>query len=462
MIEVDVAIIGTGTAGMGAYKAAIKHTDSIALIEEAVYGTTCARVGCMPSKLLIAAADAIHHAESIEPFGGLIQGEVQVDGGKVMERVKFERDRFVGFVVEGVNNFKKEHLYKAKAQFIDTNTLQLDSGQVIKAKSIVIATGSRTFVPNDYLSLGDRLMTNDDIFDMDTLPSSVAVIGPGVIGLELGQALHRLHVKTTIFGRGGRVGVLTDPSLKILTKEILSDELDLQHCSEIIKITPSANDVQIEYLDNNGDLQVQRFEKVLVTTGRKPNVDNIQIENTGIALNERGGPIFDSHTMQCSSSNIFIAGDANNEIPLLHEASDEGRIAGTNAALYPNIETGLRRSQLSVVFCDPQLAMVGDSHDTLTKNKADFISGTVSFTGQGRSRVMLVNKGALHVYFDRSNRKLLGAEMVGPRAENLSHLLAWSHQSKLTLDQMLEMPFYHPVIEEGLRTALNDAKSKLD
>ncbi|PCJ19817.1 MAG: dihydrolipoyl dehydrogenase [Candidatus Cloacimonadota bacterium] len=461
MIKVDIAIIGTGTAGMGAYKAAIKHTDSIALIEESKYGTTCARVGCMPSKLLIAAADAIHHAQSLEPFGAKIDGKIIIDGVKVMHRIRSERDRFVGFVLETVKDFNPKHLYQSKAHFINKNTLQLSDGQKIQAKSIIIATGSRTFIPKEFDKLESLVITNDNIFDLDTLPKSVAVVGPGVIGLELGQALHRLNVKTTIFGRGGRVGFLTAPTLKSLTKKILSKELNLQHSSTIknMKVVPSG--VEIEYLDNSGNPQKETFEKVLVTTGRIPNTDKIQIENTGIQLDNKSRPIFDSHTMQCSNSNIFIAGDANNELTILHEASDEGRIAGTNAALYPNIRNKFRRSKLSIAFCNPQLAIIAESYDNLIKNKVNFVTGVVSFKGQGRSRVMLVNQGELHVFFDKTSHLFLGAEMIGPRAEHLAHLLAWSHQSKLTIDKMLQMPFYHPVIEEGLKTALNDARMKL-
>jgi dihydrolipoamide dehydrogenase len=171
-------------------------------------------------------------------------------------------------------------------------------------------------------------------------------------------------------------------------------------------------------------------------------------------------PLFDLRTLQCGDSHIFIAGDVNNVLPLLHEAADEGRIAGENAARYPDVRPAPRRTPLAVVFSDPQLAVVGSRFADLAPDS--FVVGKVSFEDQGRSRVMLRNRGLLHVYADVATGAFLGAEMIGPDAEHIAHLLAWSLQSQLTVERMLEMPFYHPVVEEGLRTALRDAKARLD
>jgi dihydrolipoamide dehydrogenase len=156
---------------------------------------------------------------------------------------------------------------------------------------------------------------------------------------------------------------------------------------------------------------------------------------------------------------VFIAGDANNILPLLHEAADEGKAAGENAASYPQVKPLARRAPIAVVFTDPQIAMVGQRYADLAEGT--FVTGEVSFEDQGRSRVMLKNRGLMHVYADKASGRFLGAEWTGPRAENIAHLLAWSYQQGLTIGQMLGMPFYHPVVEEGLRTALRDAEAKL-
>lgn len=456
--KVDMAIIGTGTSGMSAYRAAVKVTDSIALIEGGKYGTTCARVGCMPSKLLIAAAEAAHNTEKAHKFG--VNSKItNIDGRAVMERVKSERDRFVGFVLESVEGFNPDHRLKGYAKFKNDNTLIVDDKLEIDAKSIVIATGSSPAIPPIFQDVTDRLIVNDDVFNWDDLPNSVALFGPGVIGLELGQALHRLGVDVKIFGRGGFVGPLSDPEILEYATKTFQEEFYINPDADVTSIKQIGDQVEITYRDFDGECVTSRFDYVLATTGRTPNVKKLDLENTSLPLDDRGVPAFNPYTMQIGDHAVFIAGDVNNDKPLLHEAADEGRIAGSNAANYPDVHSGHRTSPLGIVFSDPQLATVGSSFTSL--NEGCFATGEVSFESQGRSRTMLVNKGLMHVYGEIGTGLLLGAEIFGPRAEHLAHLLAWAHQQKMTISEILEMPFYHPVIEEGLRTALRDLNSKL-
>lgn len=463
-LNVDVAIIGGGTAGLGAYRAAKAHTDSVVIIEGGPYGTTCARVGCMPSKLLIAAAEAVHHIKKAPGFGIHPQGDININGREVMDRVKRERDRFVGFVLEGVDEIPAEDKIAGYAKFVNDNTLLVDDHTRIEAKRIVIATGSRPTWPAPWNDLGDRLIVNDNVFDWDDLPESVAVFGPGVIGLELGQSLHRLGVKVNVFGVGGQVGPLTDPAVMAYANNAFNEEFYLDADANIEEMVREGDKVHIRYLDKQGKQQQIQVDYVLAATGRRPNIDKLDIENTGMVLDARGVPTADPYTMQTSVPTIFIAGDASNKIPLLHEAADQGRIAGDNAGRFPDIRAGLRRSKIAAVFSDPQIAMVGETYKEITERLGKcgcFETGVVSFENQGRSRVMLRNKGVLHVYGEQGTGRFLGAEMIGPNAEHLAHLLAWAHQNQMTISQMLDMPFYHPVIEEGVRTALRDLNAKL-
>lgn len=463
-LQVDVAVIGGGTAGLGAYRSAKRFTPSVVMIEGGPFGTSCARVGCMPSKLLIAAAEAVHEIEKAPAFGIHTTGEIKINGREVMGRVKRERDRFVGFVLEGVDEIPAEDKILGYAKFLDNNTLQVDDHTRIVARRIVIATGSRPSWPTPWNSLGNRLIVNDDVFNWDDLPSSVAVFGPGVIGLELGQALHRLGVKVTMFGVGGAVGPLTDAAIRQYAEKTISQEFYLDPDAKVDVMERRGDAIFIRYQDKAGQPQEITVDYVLAATGRRPNVDSIGLENTSLELDARGVPVASSQTMQTSVPHIFIAGDASNQLPLLHEASDQARIAGENAGSYPEISPGLRRSPISVVFSDPQIAMVGSTYRELNQKFSAcgcFEVGEVSFENQGRSRVMLRNKGLLHVYGEQGTGRFLGAEMIGPDAEHIAHLLAWAHQQQMTIGQMLDMPFYHPVIEEGLRTALRDLHAKL-
>lgn len=463
-LNVDVAVIGGGTAGLGAYRAAKAHTDSVVMIEGGPYGTTCARVGCMPSKLLIAAAESVHQIEKAPGFGVHPQGEIVINGREVMDRVKRERDRFVGFVLEGVDEIPAADKIVGYAKFLDNNTLMVDDHTQITANRIVIATGSRPAYPAVWNELGDRLIINDDVFNWDDLPESVAVFGPGVIGLELGQALKRLGVKVVMFGIGGQVGPLTDPEVMAYADKTFNEEFYLDADVKVESMKRQGDKVEIQYLGKDGELKTINVDYVLAATGRRPNIDKLAIENTAVELDARGVPVADHFTLQTSVDSIFIAGDASNQLPLLHEAADQGRIAGDNAGRFPDIRAGLRRSKISAVFSDPQLAMVGESYKEITERLGTcgcFEIGEVSFENQGRSRVMLRNKGLLRVYGEHGTGRFLGAEMMGPNAEHLAHLLAWAHQNKMTVAEMLDMPFYHPVIEEGVRTALRDLNAKL-
>jgi dihydrolipoamide dehydrogenase len=383
---------------------------------------------------------------------------VAVDGKAVMDRVKGERDRFAGFVIDDVEAFPAADKIRGHARFIDDHTLQVGDVSTIRASRIVIATGSSPAHPTAWDALGDRLIVNDDVFQWSALPESVAVFGPGVIGLEIGQALHRLGVRVKIFGRGGGVGPLSDPALVEAARRIFGAEfyLDTNAHAEVAR---HGDVVAVKYHALDGGTTTESFDYLLAATGRRPNLFGLGLENTSLTLDAQGVPLFNRRTLQCGRSSIFIAGDVNNELPLLHEAADEGRIAGENAAHYPDVHPGLRRAGISVVFTDPQIAIIGGGWREA--QRVPHVVGEVSFQSQGRSRVMLRNKGLLHVYTAIEDGAFLGAEMLGPDAEHIGHLLAWALQMKLTVPLMLDMPFYHPVIEEGVRTALRDARSKL-
>ncbi len=465
-LQVDVAIIGAGTAGLSAYRAAKAAGATAVIIESGDYGTTCARVGCMPSKLLIAAAEAAHAVGQASAFGVHVDGAVRINGREVMDRVRRERDRFVSFVLQSVQEIPDAERLRGHAHFVNNHTLEVADHTQVTGKSIVIATGSRADALASFEALGDRLIINDDVFNWHELPKAVAVIGPGVIGLELGQALHRLGVHVAVLGRGGRVGPINDPEIRAYAIATFKEEFTLEPDAHITDMVRAGDRVVLRRPGPDGSLTTEYFDYVLAATGRTPNVTGIGLDKTTLQLAAKSVPLFDPLTTRTASADgaspIFMAGDVSNFIPLLHEAADEGRIAGENAArlaLGRQVSPGLRRAPLSVVFTDPQIAIVGAGFQMLRPGA--FATGQVSFEDQGRSRVLLKNKGLLNVYGDLTTGHFLGAEMVAPAGEHLAHLLAWALQSKLTVAELLEMPFYHPVIEEGLRTALRDLDVKL-
>ena len=416
----------------------------------------------MPSKLLIAAADAAHAVMEAPLFGVFPGGEPMIDGVKVMERVRSERDRFVSFVLDSIESMPEGTNLRGHARFLDDNTLQVDDHTKVRARSIVIATGSSPSILPMFHDLGDRLIVSDDVFYWNDLPSSIVIFGAGVIGLEIGQALSRLGVRVMILSKYGHIGPLNHPEIKDYAIKTFAGEFYLDTDAEVISLEKRKSGAIVRFRHIEGKERTEAFDYVLAATGRTPNVKDLGLENTSLELDDRGVPLYDRFTLQCGKSPIFIAGDVDGDVPLLHEAADEGGIAGENAYMFPDVRAGKRRTPLTIVFTEPQIAVVGEGYNDLKKKPGVcFVTGRVSFESQGRSRVMLWNKGLLHIYAEYGTGLFLGAEMFGPRAEHLGQLLAWAHQMNMTVPEMLEMPIYHPVVEEGLRTALRDAAEKL-
>ncbi|KXU87302.1 dihydrolipoamide dehydrogenase [Caballeronia megalochromosomata] len=457
-IQVDVAVIGAGTAGMAALRAARLAGVSAVLIEGGELGTTCARVGCMPSKLLLAAANGLHDARSLAARG--IEGThaLEADYAHVLGYVRRERDAFVKGVLEEVEALPGGMLLRGAARFETPTRLVIGDDTRVDAKRVVIATGAAPNVPDALKVFGDKLITSDDLFDLRTLPKRIAVFGAGPIALELGQALARLDVDVFVFGKGGNVASLTDKPVRDALAAALAEAFYFDPDAKFDAMSLEDGQPTLRFTSPDGAKHVERVDLVLAATGRKPNLGPLALENAGIELNEKGVPHFDKTTMQCGTSSIFIAGDCDGTRPWLHDAADEGKLAGDNAARFPDVRAVRRKVPFSIVFSEPQVAIVGASYDELDRQMT--VTGAASFETQGRSRVMRQNRGLLHVYADAKTGQLRGAQGCGPAMEHLGHLLAWALQLELTLDEALALPFYHPVVEEGLRSALKDADRK--
>ena len=458
-LKTDVIVIGAGTAGLNARREVEKAGGRAILIESSHYGTTCARVGCMPSKLLIAAAEVAHVVADAERFGVQTAGKWSVDGKAVMARVRRERDRFTSFVVRATEAIAEAERVRGRAHFVGPTSVQVDGGPRVEGRAVVVATGSSPWVPPPFHADGHQVLVSDDLFELDDLPQSMAVIGTGVVGLELGQALTRLGVSVAWFNPSEGLGPLTDPAVKRVAREILSAELALHSGAQILEVEQGPSGVDVRWRDRAGGKHVNRFATVLAAAGRRPNLAGLDWQRTGLALDANGRPPWDPRTTQCGKLPIFLAGDASGHQQLLHEASDEGRIAGLNAVRYPDVCAHVRREPLTIVFTEPQMALVGARYADLDPDEVAV--GEVSYADQGRARVMGRNAGLVRIFARRERCTLVGAEMFGPRVEHMAHLLSWAIQQGLSVQQALQMPFYHPVFEEGLRTALRDLSNQL-
>lgn len=446
----DVAIIGAGTAGIAAHGAATKAGAHAVLIERGPGGTTCARVGCMPSKLLIEAARAAHEAGETEPFG-VTTGNVRVDGAAVMRRVRALRDDFVASVFKNLDDIPDESRVSGTARFADPTTLLVDDHTRIVAGAVVIATGSSPSVPPPLRPVAERVLTTDTLFEIEALPDSLAVLGAGPVGLELAQAMTRLGVRVTLFDPTEAVGGIRDPGVAAHAAALLGAEIDLRLGATVESAETDGDGVRLTWRLASGEQGRGTFARVLAASGRPPNLSDLDLAAAGVENDEDGLPDFNPCTLQCGTAPIFIAGDANHERPILHEAQRQGWIAGGNAARFPQVEAPPPWPAFSLVFTDPQIAAIGEAFDA--ENARDWIIGEASFADQGRARAMNRAAGLIRIYAQPDGR-LTGAAMIGPGVEHLAHLVVIAVQEGWDAATFLDRPFYHPTLEEGLQSAV--------
>ncbi|MCG6899828.1 MAG: FAD-dependent oxidoreductase, partial [Gammaproteobacteria bacterium] len=292
--KVDVAIIGSGSAGLYALGKIRPSGKSFVLINGGELGTTCARVGCMPSKAVIQVAEDFHRRNIFNRYGVEGHEDMNLTIPEAMEYVQDLRDSFVERVLaNSTDKLPKENFIEGYARFVETELLEIDTGELIRAASIIIATGSRPLVPRAWDSFRDRIITTDEFFELEDLPQSLAVIGLGVVGLEIGQSLRRLGLDVTGIDQLEMIGGLSDPEVARTAIEVFGKEMPLWlgHAAEVTEI-------------DNGMLRVQageqsvEVERVFASMGRIPNLDKLGLADIGIELDAHGIPVFDPGTMR--------------------------------------------------------------------------------------------------------------------------------------------------------------------
>jgi len=440
----DVAVIGAGTAGIAAERSARQNGAKTLLIDPYFAGTMCANVGCMPSKLLLVASHAAHSAKGAATFG-IETGPVKVDGPAVMQRVRRMRDDFAKATREVFDNLPDGTCIQARARFEGSTELSLDNGDTVRATAIVIATGSAPVVPPPMQDLGDLALTNRSVFELRDLPRRLAVIGGGAIGLELAQAMGRLGVEVTLFDRERTLGGARDTEIQNAVRDVMARDMTL-HLGVDTKAEVEGDEVQLSW---SGDSEgAARFDRVLISTGRAPQLDGLNLQAAGLDLDDHGLPAFDRRTMQCGDAPIFLAGDVDADMPVLHEASNEGVAAGRNAVAFPAVRPISRLPAFQLMFTDPPLAILGEPP------VEGGSTGTAYYTDQGRAKVEDRADGLVKIHARPPEGRLIGAELFAPGAEHFAHLFMMAIMRGETASAMLDVPFYHPTLEEGVKDAL--------
>jgi dihydrolipoamide dehydrogenase len=455
-VRTDVAIIGAGTAGLYAVREVRRARKSFVLIDQGPLGTTCARVGCMPSKSALHAATLWSGRRTMGEFG--IQGgaALKLDRTAAWQAVRSQRDRFAGKTASATREIAGQDLVEGRARFVEPSVLEVRTGaderRIVRAGAVVIATGSRPILLDWLEPVAAHVVTTDQLFELDTLPASAGVLGLGAIGLEMGLALARLGVRVVGAELAEAPAGITDPALAERAVPRLAQEMTLwlgeaarvSLRGERVVLTSGAHDTEVELL--------------LAALGRRPNTAALGLAEAGLPVDEHGTPLFNPATLQVGELPIFIAGDGSGYRPLMHEAADEGAIAGYNAAR-EHTTRFRRRVPLSIAFSDPDIAFVGERWDHLDADAT--LVGTASGEANGRSVILGASESLLRVYADAGTGQLRGAALMASGGEHLAHLLAWAIQRGETVRSLLQMPFYHPTVEELVQSALLDIARRL-
>lgn len=415
--DYDVMVIGGGGGGITAALTANGLGKKVVMIEKNKLGGECTWSGCVPSKALIRAASMVNKIKNIEDFGIDMEGNYKINSKNVM--------RYVQSVIEKVYKEEKPEVFEGKgihiiigeASFIDQHHVVVKDKK-ISAQKIIIATGTSPFIPPIPGIQETNYVTNETIFKIKELPDSMIVIGGGAIGVELAQALNRLGVEITILLRGDQILVREEKELvDILTKKLIKEGIQLVTKAKIIGCENEKDKVAIAIEKEDKEILITG-DRVLVATGRKPNLTKLMLDGVGVKYSKKG--IITNSMMQTSVSHIFACGDIAGPYQFSHMAGYQGMIAGLNACL-PIKRKADYSNVLWCTFTDPELAHVGlTEKEAIEKYGDDIKVYRQEYKNLDRAKTDGTEEGMAKFICDRKG-KILGAHILGERAGELIH-----------------------------------------
>jgi pyruvate/2-oxoglutarate dehydrogenase complex dihydrolipoamide dehydrogenase (E3) component len=446
----DLAILGGGSAGYAAARTAAAAGLKTVVVEGGPeVGGLCILRGCMPSKALLYAAEVLHLARSGRTWGLRIP-KAGFDFKAVMARKKamiadFAQDRQASL------SAGKFQFLRASASFVGPHTVALsdavgDAPQTVKAKHFIICTGSviSPATPPGLAEIG--FLTSDDALSLRALPRSLIVLGGGPVAVELAQFLGRFDVKVTLVQRGQQLLREFDADAAAVVEKVLQ--------REGIRIWTGANMVGAfgragrkgVVFEHGGQIQRIAAEEILFALGRVPATAGLDLKNAGVETDF--GRIITNAAMQTSAPHIYAAGDCTGPHQIVHIAVEQGEIAAHNIA-HPAARRSLdNRLLASVVFTDPQAAIVGLTEKEARARNIPFRAASHPFADHGKSLIMEAKDGFVKLLADPVSGEILGGACVGPLGGELIHEIIAAMHQHMTVRQLALMPHYHPTLAE--------------
>ena len=456
MQDYDVLILGGGTAGTAAAKAAVQAGARTAMFNDGELGGLCILRGCMPTKTMLHAAHLRHEAEH-HHTPGIAHESLVADFAQVMRNKDEKVARFKNAKISGIQSGGYD-VIDARARFTGPDTVEAAGKSYRFTKGAVIAVGSVITAPR-FPGLEDvPYWTSDDIMALTECPESVAVIGSGAIGLELAQFLARMGTRVELISRRP---VFTDWGASV-AEEIANALIDEPNFTNHAPGTPvliqkDHGGVAVKIETASGE-QTIRAQHLLLAAGRRAAVDDINLDLAGVEMDGRqvkAGP-----DMRTTNPKVFVAGDASGERLLLHVANWEGTAAGMGAAGVAEVAAVERRLHMSVVFTDPPLATVGLTEEQAQAEGINCVVAEARFAQTGRAITMDVAHGVMRLVATADDGEILGAQILGPRADDIIHAVSAVMYYRGTAKDMLAMPWYHPTLSEVLLGLAREISAK--
>lgn len=451
-VEYDLVIIGGGSAGLVVASAASQLKAKVALIEKDQLGGDCLWFGCVPSKSLIHAARVAYNVKQAHTMGVFCQN-INVDFTQVIDHIQQtiatiqpydSPERFTSLGVDVI--FGNGH-------FINDQTFEINNRK-ITARAFVISTGSRPAIPEIPGLENTTYLTNENVFNLTQNPPSLAIIGGGPIGCELGQSFARLGTKVTILTRGDRLLSKEEPDISIVIEnQLLSEEINIIKQAKINKI--ENYNQQKKIILETAEIIV---DEILIATGRKPNIENLNLEKAGVEITPKGIKI--NEKLQTTNPKIYACGDVIGGYQFTHVAGYEASVVLKNALFFPLTKTNYRVIPWAT-FTDPEVARVG-----LTEIQAreiyndDIYILKQEFTGVDRAQTQKSTSGYAKIIV-RGNGEILGAHLVGINAGELIHEIVLAMSYKLPISALSGIIHIYPTLSEiNSKTALLFTKQK--
>ncbi len=464
--EYDLLVIGGGAAGLTVASGAAQLGAKVALVSKGLLGGDCLFFGCVPSKTLIKSAKIAHAMRHASAFG--IQSvEPQYDFNKVTERIDSviqtagihddpARFRQMGVdVIFGAADFWDRHTVCVR--LVDSlHTLQqpevLVRGKdfLLSAKKIVIATGSRPFIPAIPGLLEAGFLTNETIFSMKTLPPRLAILGAGPIGCELAQAFARLGSKVTLIVRGTQILQKEDIDIAAYMADIFVQEgIEILYETELRKIIHHKKS-KLLTLQKNGESQEIEVDNILIATGRMPDMTQLKLENAGVVSDRHG--IGTDKKLRTNQKHIYAIGDVNGKYQFTHTAGYEGGIVVSNAILH--IPRSIDYDAIPwATFTDPEVASCGLNETEAKERGIKYQVWQHEFAKQDRALAESETHGFIKILTTGRRAKIIGAQIIGAHAGEIIHELILARNAGMTLASLASAVHIYPTLSEIIKTA---------